>query len=149
MEEEEEGGGEGAGWIVSYADLMTLLFAAFVVLYGLKPEGEDIRLIGVTSNIRESFEEIPDEIPPDERKGPIKNGKSHFQYFKGELKRQPIIQKKKSHKDFLTLMTDDMKRVKELIDLLTGKNTDKPDVRSPKYAPISVQPYDKGFKVNL
>lgn len=148
-DEEEEGG--GAGWLVSYADLMTLLFAAFVVLYGLKPEGEDIRMIGVTSNIRESFEDIPDEIPPDERKGPIKSGKSHFQYFKGQLKRAPIIKKRQSHKDFLTLMTDDMKRVKELVDLLTGKKSDKPDVavRSPKYAPISVQPYEKGFKVNL
>jgi chemotaxis protein MotB len=149
MPEDEEEAGGGAGWLISYADLMTLLFAAFVVLYGLKPEGEDVRMIGVTSSIRESFLDIPDEIPKDERKGPIKNGKSHFQHFKGELQRAPIIQKHKNQKDYITLMTDDMKRVKELVDLLVGKDTDKPPVKSDKYAPISVQPYEKGFKVNL
>lgn len=147
QEEEEEAAGEG--WIVSYADLMTLLFAAFVVLYGLKPEGETIQMLGVTSNIRESFVEIPDEIPTEEKKGPIKNGKSHFQNFQGEMQRAPIIQKHTKPKDYITLMSDDMKRVKELVDLLVGKDTDKPEVKSDKYAPISVQPYEKGFKVNL
>lgn len=149
MPEEEEEAGAGEGWLVSYADLMTLLFAAFVVLYALKIEGTEALKIGVVSNIRESFMEIPDDIPTEEKKGPIRFGKSHFQNFKGELQRRPMIQKFRKPKQNITLMAEDMKRVKELVDLLVGKDTDRPKVKSEMYAPISVKPYEKGFKINL
>ena len=76
MEEEEEGG--GAGWLVSYADLMTLLFAAFVVLYGITPQGESTEILGIIASIRESFVEIPDELPESFRDKESFKGKMIF-----------------------------------------------------------------------
>ena len=83
-DDEDEGG--GAGWIVSFADLMTLLFAAFVVLWALKPEGvgDAVKIIQATSAIRATFSDTPDVIPDDRRVGPLVEGKSSFQFFKGD-----------------------------------------------------------------
>lgn len=74
-DEEEEGGG---GWLVSYADLMTLLFAAFVVLYGITPQGESDEILGMMASIRESFVEIPDDIPESFRRADLFRDKKVF-----------------------------------------------------------------------
>ena len=65
---------------LSFADLMTLLFAAFVVLYGLKPEGigDAVKVITATAAIRQTFNETPDVIPEDARTGPTEQGKAVF-----------------------------------------------------------------------
>lgn len=70
-------------WIVGYADLMTLLFATFVVLYGLKPEGETKAFKGAKSSIREAFIDVPDNIPIKEERGDIILGKSRYRKDKG------------------------------------------------------------------
>ena len=53
---------------------MTLLFATFVVLYGIKPEGETLTILGIASSIREAFMEVPDSIN-EPAKGPLPHGK--------------------------------------------------------------------------
>ena len=115
-DEEEE---EGAGWIVSFADLMTLLFAAFVVLYGLKPEGigDAVKVITATAAIRETFNETPDEIPEDRRSGPTLQGQAVFEFFKGDTTAKPIIKKKARTENVLNIINKDMKQIKRVIDL--------------------------------
>ena len=83
MEDEEESGGS-EGWLVSYADLMTLLFAAFVVLYGTLESGTEDRVIGVLAAIRESFVEVSDIIPRDQEIGEIAKGQFVFKAYRGE-----------------------------------------------------------------
>ena len=115
-DEEDEG---GAGWIVSFADLMTLLFAAFVVLYGLKPEGvgDAVKVIQATASIRETFSDTPDEIPEDRRTGPSPQGKSTFQYFKGEIPVKPIIKRYKRSVNVMNIINKDMMQTKRVVDL--------------------------------
>lgn len=116
----------GAGWIVSYADLMTLLFAAFVVLYGMKPEGETKEVLGVTSSIREAFIEIPDEIPEEEKKGPIHQGKKAFNYFRGDAINPPIIKKFRRYTNVLKVINKDFNQAKTLVNELNkGLGKDK------------------------
>ena len=95
MEEEEEE--EGGGWLISYADLMTLLFAAFVVLYGITPQGESTEILGIIASIRESFVEIPDEIPEPFRNKEVFQGKLIFKEAKLEAVTNPAIKKFKRH----------------------------------------------------
>ena len=94
MEEEEDEKAEDGGipaWIVGFADLMTLLFATFVVLYGLKPEGKTQAFVGAVSSIRESFIDIPDDIPVEIKRGKIILGKSTFKKDKGTSVAPKII----------------------------------------------------------
>lgn len=116
---EEEDEQAGAGWIVSFADLMTLLFAAFVVLYGLKPEGigDAIKVITATAAIRETFNETPDEIPADDREGPTVQGQAVFEFFKGDTPNKPVIKKSLRTENVLNIINEDMKRIKRIIDL--------------------------------
>ncbi|SMF46850.1 OmpA family protein [Pseudobacteriovorax antillogorgiicola] len=113
MEEEEEDAGGGEGWLVSFADLMTLLFAAFVVLYGSLEVGTSDRILGYTAAIRESFVEVPDFVEKDQEIGEIKKGEFVFKAYYGEasskgakrylIKEDPkvAIDRDKSHVDKL------------------------------------------------
>lgn len=148
--EDDEEGGEGAGWIVSFADLMTLLFAVFVVLYGLKPEGKgDVtQIVGIKSSIREAFQDIPDEIPEDEKEGPLKQGKAVFRYFKADAMRPPIIKRYKRSVNVLNVINKDMEQIKKLLELDPNRkikiaNTDK------MAKPVTVVKDKDGFKIKL
>ena len=90
-DDEEEGG--GGAWIVSYADLAILLFAAFVVLYGITPQGKSMEIIGIASSIRESFIPIPDEIPERLRTAERFDGKMSFVEATRDSTINPAIKK--------------------------------------------------------
>ena len=92
-EEEEESGGGGAGWLVSFADLMTLLFAAFVVLYGITPSGESDEILGVMASVRESFVEVSDDIPDGTAQNALLQGKISFKSAIRESFENPAIKK--------------------------------------------------------
>ena len=123
MLEEEEEQKAGEGWIVSFADLMTLLFAFFVVLWGLKSEGETLAILGVTSSIREAFVEIPEEIPKDQRKGPIMKGQHVFKYFKGDAIGPPIIKKYRRASNAVNVINTDFAQVKQIIAQINQNNS--------------------------
>ena len=145
-EEEEEGG--GAGWIVSFADLMTLLFAAFVVLYGLKPEGETKEVLGVTSSIRESFVSIPDEIPEIEAIGPVAQGLSVLSHFKGDSVAEPFIKVFKRADYVENLIDKDMAEMKRYLIKLQGRKITKLKM-SAKSSDFTVKRTNDGFLVRV
>ena len=123
-DDDEEG---GEGWIVSFADLMTLLFAAFVVLYGLKPEGigDAVKVITATAAIRQTFNETPDVIPEDARTGPTEQGKAVFEFFKGDQINKPIIKRYRRSENVLNIINKDMMQIKRVIDLKLQDETEK------------------------
>ena len=147
MEDEEEEGGGGGGWLVSYADLMTLLFAAFVVLYGIKPEGETKEILGVTSSIREAFVEVPDEIPEEARKGPIKKGIAVFKYFKADQLRPPIIKRYRRNIVPLRIINKDFELAKSVVNLMAEKKVKGRNKE--KAAPVTIHRDDHGFTIRL
>lgn len=111
-DDEEEG---GSGWLVSFADLMTLLFAAFVVLYGITPRGKSDEVVGISSSIREAFIEIPDEIPEAMRKGEIFKGKMQFQEVKRDRVINPAIKRFNRTKSEFRSQNLDLQRVEVLM----------------------------------
>lgn len=152
-DDEEEGG--GAGWIVSFADLMTLLFAAFVVLWALKTEGvgDAVKVITATASIRESFHETPDEIPEDRREGPSTDGKAAFKFFKGDTLAKPIIKKFRRTENVLNIINKDMKQTKRILDLQlqdTKNSFNKRQKKDPSVPQgVSIHKDDNGYVVRL
>ena len=125
--DKDDDDGGGGGWLISYADLMTLLFAAFVVLYGITPQGkgEVVRLVGAVSSIREAFVEVPDDIPLEQRAGPILLGKTVFKQFKGDTPVIPVIKKFKRSTEALNIINADVDRLKTLIKSLSENDNKK------------------------
>jgi chemotaxis protein MotB len=138
----------GGGWLISYADLMTLLFAAFVVLYGITPQGESKEVLGVLSSIREAFVEIPDIIPDEERAGPLKKGKFVFKNFKGDTSRPPLIKQYLSADKAVNVINRDMQEAKNVINLLNKKAETKPGAITKPEA-ISVHRDANGWRFRL
>lgn len=145
--EEEESGG---GWLISYADLMTLLFAVFVVLYGLKPEGKSdiVQVPVITAAIRESFTEVPDFIPDDRSKRPTQPKKQIFEFFRGDTPRDPVIKKYMRHENVVNVINKGVQQVKALIKLKTQENTKFRRIQKMSKA-IAVKKGKDGFRIRL
>lgn len=149
MEEEEIPPEECAGgeaWLVSYADLMTLLFAAFVVLYGIKPEGRSMEILGVVSRIREAFVDVPDVIPEEEASGPIKEGVEAFKFFKGDRMNKPIIKKYQRATNVTNVINKDIVQTKKMLDIL---NLVPLDPKTGKPESKIIEETEEGFKLRL
>lgn len=116
IEEEEEEEKSGAGWIVSFADLMTLLFCAFVVLYGIIPHSETDEIIGVITSIRESFIEIPEEIPDESRLAEISEGKLSFNEARRDSTLNPAIKKFNRNKNILRAKSQKLDQIEVLLN---------------------------------
>ena len=67
-------------WLVSYADMLTLLFALFVVLYALK-EGGQSQVQKTAGSMQESFNTPLEDIPIDRQVGPTEQGFGIFDHF--------------------------------------------------------------------
>lgn len=147
-DDDDDGGGGGAGWLVSYADLMTLLFATFVVLYGIKPEGKTVAFVGVASSIREAFREVPDNIPLEAKRGPIILGVDVFKFWKGNAHSPPVVQKKADTEFAMSIVKKDMDRVRSMLEALSVKVLNS-DVRGKDRKSVDVDRMDGGFKVTL
>lgn len=144
MEEEQEEEG-GAGWLVSFADLMTLLFAAFVVLYGITPRGKTDEVVGIATSIREAFIEIPDEVPESLRTGEMFKGKINFEEVKRDSTYNPAIKKFNRLESPLRDHNKDLRRIEIFLD----KTSKGSGVQFSLRQAIEVSEYEFGFSLKL
>lgn len=133
------------GWVVSFADLMTLLFAAFVVLYALKTDGEEAKSVEeVTAAIRKTFNEVPDDVPEDEEVMPSPQGKRVFQYFKAERLIKPIVTRFQSKDVVMNVINRDLTKIKDLVKLIVNQPKSKDTSKA-----ITVHQEDDGIRLRL
>ena len=136
------------GWMVSFADLMTLLFAAFVVLYALKTDGigESAKIEVSASAIREAFSEITDDIPIDRTSLPVSTGKAVFQYIRAEMLSPRIITKFRRSEKVFNILDKDLKRIKDLVKMVISQPKKESQGKGPA---ISVHREDDGIRMRL
>lgn len=143
-EELEEGA--KAGWIVSFADLMTLLFCAFVVLYGISPQGERVKVDGLKNSIREAFAEISDEIEQDQEVDAVKKGKFLFKAYYGDNLHRESPTRYNIKSDPKAIIDRDKNLVKNLLDQISmSKNSIDYNLRMA----MNAEKNERGFTIKL
>ncbi len=136
-------------WLVSYADMVTLLFAVFVVLYAIQMAGKKEEKT-VAGSMQESFNTPLRDIPVDRRVGPQEQGMGIFQHFQGQSARPSLIQKYPSSTQRAKVIDDEMNQVRlKIEDRLYGKNKFRDDSKPGQERIVSVQRTAKGFKLQL
>jgi chemotaxis protein MotB len=136
-------------WLVSYADMLTLLFAVFVVLFALK-EGGEPQVQKAAGAMQESFNTPLEDIPLDRAKGPMEQGFGIFDHFKGDQILAPLVDKYPSFSSRVKVIEAEMDQVKaEIEERLYGpeKNSKMDDVGMARI--VSVERTATGFKLQL
>lgn len=137
-------------WLVSYADMVTLLFAVFVVLYALSIAGKEEESKQVAGSMQESFNTPLEDIPIDRRVGPSEQGFGIFEHFKGNTTRPPLTKKFPSSSQRTKIIDEEMKRVEMLLeDRLYGPNKFRELQKPGEQRIVSVHRDEKGFRIRL
>ena len=106
-------------WLVAFADMMTLLFALFVVLFSIA-NVEVEKLKKVSSSIQKAFG-IPNEDSKEEGGMPKGNSRTEgiFNKVKGDTKRESISSR--TRREMIALITADAKELeRKMADRLYG-----------------------------
>ena len=148
MSDDKQEGGKKGSWLVSYADLMTLLFAMFVVLYGITPEGKTTVFVGMMSLIREGFKEVPDDIPVEQVRGEIIPGLDVFKFWKGNAHAPPVIQETASSEYAMDVVRVDMDRIRSMLESLSREMHNSDDIEKNKKS-ARLEEVDGGFRLTL
>lgn len=138
-------------WLVSYADMMTLLFAVFVVLYALKEDGaEDAKIDQAAASIQEAFNEVMQDIPEDRRLGPSEDGFGIFEHMKGNQVLEPLTKRFPSPEGRMKILGDEMVRLQQQIDLRLYGNEKFRDLKADgQRRIISVHRDNHGIQIRL
>jgi chemotaxis protein MotB len=137
-------------WLVSYADMVTLLFAVFVVLYAIQMSSQKNLDKKIAGSMQESFNTPLNDIPVDRRVGPSELGVGIFDHFKGDASRPTIIPKYPASPGAIKIIDDEMARVKTVIEERLYGQKKYPDKPKPGFERIvSVVRTEKGFKLQL
>ncbi len=138
-------------WLVSYADMVTLLFAVFVVLYALSTAGNEKKeQEQVTGSIQESFNTPLEEIPYNRRTAPSEAGWGIFENMRGNQVRPSLIQKYPSSSVPVKVINDDFAKVtKEIEERLYGDKKFRDSESLGLERIVSIHRNAKGFKLRL
>ncbi len=139
-------------WIIPYADMLTMLFALFVVLYALKQGGSTPTEVNkvVVASVADALNMPLPEIPIDRKVAPAQQGMGIFDNFKGDQLREPITQKFPSGAHRAKVIEAEMNRTRLLVEeRLYGpnKNPEKGDKGLERI--VSVEKTSTGFKLQL
>lgn len=136
-------------WLVSYADMLTLLFAVFVVLFALK-EGGESRHHKTAGSMQESFNMPLEDIPPDRQIGKSEQGFGIFQHFRGDRSRPTLVKKFPATEKKKLFITSEMKKLEqELEERLFGPNAHPTPAAIGSSRIVSIVRDEKGFRLNL
>lgn len=136
-------------WLVSYADMVTLLFAVFVVLYAIQMAGQKEEK-KVAGSMQESFNTPMQDIPIDRRVGPSEQGLGIFEHFRGESIRPSLIQKYPSSPMRMKIIDDELNQIRvKLEDRLYGPNKFRDETKPGQERVVQVQRTERGLKVQL
>jgi chemotaxis protein MotB len=140
-------------WLVSYADMVTMLFALFVVLYALKESGaptEKTPTKVIAASFADALNMPLPEIPVDRKATPSQMGMGIFDHFKGDQMREPLVQKFPSSAQRAKVIEMEINRVRLLVeDRLYGPNKypEKGDKGFERI--VNVEKTSTGFKLQL
>jgi chemotaxis protein MotB len=139
-------------WLVSYADMVTMLFALFVVLYALKQGGatpQEVNKVVVASVVDSLNMPLP-EIPIDRKIGPTQQGFGIFDHFKGDQLREPLTQKYPSSSQRAKIISSEMNRVRLMVEeRLYGPNKYPEKGDKGQERVVNVEKTASGFKLQL
>lgn len=139
-------------WLVSYADMVTMLFALFVVLFAQKMGCKEskVQAAATSQSIQDALNSPLPEIPIDRKVGPGSQGMGIFDHFKGDQIREPLIQKYPSSTQRSRVIDTELKRVKALVDeRLYGPEKYPQGGDKGQERVVSVERTAQGFKLQL
>jgi len=136
-------------WLVSYADMVTLLFAVFVVLFALKEDGSKASQ-DAAGSLQESFNKPLEDIPVEHRVGPTEQGFGIFEHMRGNSVRPPLTKKFPGLTDNIKIIEEEMNRVHMQIEERLYGPEKFPDARKPgEERIVAVERTKDGFKLRL
>jgi chemotaxis protein MotB len=138
-------------WLISYADMVTLLFALFVVMYALKESGGKAQEVNkvVAASVADALNMPLPDIPVDRKAGPTSQGFGIFENFKGDQLREPVIQKYRAG-ERPKVIDLEMNKVKIMVeDRLYGPNKYPQTSAKGQERIVSVERTPQGFKLQL
>ncbi len=138
-------------WLVSYADMVTLLFAVFVVLYALNMTPKPNAAASLEGSMQESFNTPLDDIPVDRRIGPSEAGIGIFEHFRGDQARPPLLKKYPGRPTQSKIIDDEYNRLRiQLDERLYGPNKfQQGSGKSGQARIVDIQRTANGFRLRL
>lgn len=137
-------------WLVSYADMLTLLFAVFVVLYALNMDSAASDEEKLAGSMQEAFNKPLEDIPVDRRVGPDEVGWGIFENMRGNSVRPNLMMKYPSSESIVKTIDSEKERVQiQLENRLYGPEKHRNASEPGQARIVNVQRTQNGFKVQL
>ena len=139
-------------WLVSYADMVTMLFALFVVLFAQKMGCKESKAAATATSqsIQDALNTPLPEIPIDRKVGPTAQGMGIFENFKGDQLREPLTQKYPSGAQRARVIEMEVKRIRALVEeRLYGPEKYPQGGPKGQERIVNVERTTQGFKLQL